>query len=101
TTPATTDILEFTDGNTYSVTGVPTQTIRQLFVNGSTNVSLVSGTAAILNIIGPTLTNNIVVASGATLQLSGVGAYSLTLAMVTTASQRADISGNLIINANN
>src|SRR5688500_17009185 len=32
TTPAATDILQFTDGGTYAVTGVPTQTIRQLFV---------------------------------------------------------------------
>src|SRR5690606_23713299 len=40
-------------------------------------------------------------AAGSTLQLSSVGAYSLTLAFLTTASQRADISGNLIINANN
>src|ERR1041384_3667483 len=39
TATATTDILQFNDGNTYTVTNVPTQTIRQLIVTNSSNVS--------------------------------------------------------------
>jgi hypothetical protein len=100
TTPAVTDILQFTDGNTYSVTGVPSQSIRQLFVNSNTNVSLQSSSVAILSINGLTLTNNLVIANGSTLQLSSTGINSLDIRIVTTASQRADISGSLIINAN-
>jgi hypothetical protein len=100
TTPAVTDILQFTDGNSYTVSGVPSQSIRQLLVNSNTNVSLQSSSAAILSINGLTLTNNLVIANGSTLQLSSTGINSLDIRIVTTASQRADISGSLIINAN-
>lgn len=99
-TPAITDNLQFTDGNTYIVTGVPSQTIRQLLVNSNTNVSLQSSSAAIISVNGPTLTDNIVISNGSTLQLSSTGVNSLDIRIITTASQRANISGNLIINAN-
>lgn len=100
TTPATNDILQFTDGNTYSVSGVPTQTIRQLFINSNTNVSLQSSSAAILSINGPTATNNLVISAGSNLQLSSTGINSINLTMVTTAGQLANISGTLTINTN-
>lgn len=99
-TPSATDILQFNDGNTYTVTGVPTQTIRQLFVTGNTNVSLQSSMAATLNINGPTLTNNLVIENGSTLQLSSTFNFSTDLRFLTTASQRGDISGTFIINSN-
>lgn len=40
TTPATTDILTFTDGGTYTVTGVATETIGKLLISNNTKVTL-------------------------------------------------------------
>jgi hypothetical protein len=97
TIPAPTDILQFNDGGTYTVTAVPTQTIRQLLVTGSTSIILQAATTNILTINGPTLTNNLVVAAGSTLQL-GTGTGTLSVTIATTASQRGDISGTFIIN---
>lgn len=99
TTPATTDIIQFNSGTTLTITAVPTQTIRQLLVSGSTDVSLQAATTNTLSINGPTLTNNLSIAAGSTLQL-GTGTGTLSLAMITTASQRGDISGTLTINTN-
>jgi hypothetical protein len=99
TTPATTDIIQFNSGATLTVTAVPSQTIRQLLVSGNTNVSLQAATTNILQINGPTTTNNLSIASGSTLQL-GTGTGTLTLNFLTTASQRGDISGTLALNLN-
>ena len=100
TTPAATDILQFNDGGTYSINSIPTtQTIRQLLITNNTTVNIAQTAAATLSINGPTLTNNLVVAQGSTLSLSSTAA-SFTLTMVTTANQRADISGTVSVNAN-
>lgn len=99
TTPAVTDIIQFNSGTTITVTAVPTQTIRQLLVSGNTDVSLQAATTNTLSINGPTLTNNLSIAAGSTLQL-GTGTGTLGLTMITTASQRGDISGTLAINTN-
>lgn len=94
TTPNALDILQFNDGGIYTVTALPaTQTIRQLFITNGSDITLQPAATTTLTINGPTLTNNLVIASGATLQLSASNA--LTLTMTTTVSQRADISGTL------
>lgn len=98
TIPATTDILQFNDGGTYSINSIPTtQTIRQLLVSNNTTINLQQTAAATLTINGPTLTNNLVVAQGSTLSLAS-STGNLTITMTTTASQRADISGTVSIN---
>ncbi|MFH0866448.1 MAG: T9SS type A sorting domain-containing protein [Bacteroidota bacterium] len=97
TTPATTDIIQFNDGGTYSVTAIPAQTIRQLLITGSSNITLQSSGTTTLTINGLTLTNNLVVESGSTLQIGPTN--TLTITMTTTASQRADISGTLNVNS--
>ena len=93
TTPAVTDILQFTDGGTYTVSNIPAQTIRQLFVTGNTNVTLQSAATTTLSINGLASTNNLVIAAGSTLQLSATP--SMTLNFITTSNQRGDISGTL------
>jgi hypothetical protein len=100
TSPYSTDILQFNNGATTTVTNVPTQTIGQLLITGSTNVSLQSVAAVTLSINGPTATNNLQIASGSTLQLSSTGTNSINLRIVTTASQKGDISGTLVVNSN-
>src|SRR5439155_16161680 len=51
TTPATSDVMVFNNGATTTATNVPTQTIAQLVLSGSTNVTLqgavVTGTATL------------------------------------------------------
>ena len=49
---ATSDVLQFNGGGTVTVTAVPTQTIAQLTVSGSTIVNLQSAAAVILTIGG-------------------------------------------------
>ncbi|MBL7779084.1 MAG: T9SS type A sorting domain-containing protein [Chitinophagales bacterium] len=93
TTPAATDIIKFDDGGTYLVTAVPTQTIRQLLISDSTTVTLQSSGTTTLTINGPTLTDNLMIREGSTLDYSATN--TLTITMTTTASQRADISGTL------
>src|SRR4051812_30537757 len=63
TTPAANDVLVFNNGATFTVTGVPTQTIGQLSVSGNTTVTLQSAAAVTLSIAGGTGTD-LVVASG-------------------------------------
>ena len=101
TTPATNDILQFTDGNTYVVSGVTSQTIRQLFVNTNTNVSLRSSAAAtIISINGLTAIANLAVTAGSNLQISSTGLNALDVRFVTTTGQLGSIAGTLTINPN-
>ena len=97
TTPANTDIIQFDDGGTYTVTAIPTQTIRQLLISSNTNITLQAAAANTLTINGPTLTNNLVIENGGTLQTSAINTQNIT--MTTTSNQRADISGTLNIRA--
>ncbi len=94
-TPAANDIIQFNDGGTYVVTGVPTQTIGRLLITGNSSISLQAGTTNTLSVNGPGTSNNLVVENGSSLQLGAAG--TLTLNIVTTANQRGDISGTLTV----
>ncbi|MEX1187961.1 MAG: hypothetical protein WED33_01805, partial [Bacteroidia bacterium] len=98
-TPANTDIIQFSDGATYTVTGVITQTIRELIVSGNTNVSLEASATNNISINGPASGSNLSVALGSILQI-GSGSNILNINFVTTASQQASINGAVSINAN-
>ena len=101
TTPAITDILQFNDGATYTVTAVPTQTIRQLLVSNNSNITLQSSVAnQTLSIGGLTATANLNIASGSTLTL-GSSTATFTLNYITTASQLGTIAGTLNVNTSN
>jgi len=94
TTPAANDILQFTDGGAYVVTGVPaTQTIGRLSVSGNTNVTIQPLATTTLSINGPTTQDNLAVLAGSVLTLGGTGTFNLTI--VTTANQRGNIAGSL------
>jgi hypothetical protein len=73
--PQTTDILMFTEGGASTANNVPTQTISQFEVSNNTNISWLSSTGGVstLTVNGPTLTDNILIANGSTLQLSSGG----------------------------
>jgi hypothetical protein len=88
--PATTDILQFNDGSTKTVTAVPTETIGQLIVANNTTINLQSAAAATLTISGIAGTD-FVIPAGCTLNLNAVNAIIITIATAATGS----ISGNM------
>lgn len=68
--PTTGDILQFNDGATVTVTGVPTQTISQLLVTGNTSVNLQGASNPVtLTIAGGTGTD-LSVSAGSNLNLN-------------------------------
>lgn len=99
-TPAITDVLQFNDGGTYTVTNVQTQSISQLLVTNNTNVSFFSTAAKVLTIRGTTATVNLQIETGSVLQISSTGANRLDITYNNVGGQLADISGDLIINPN-
>jgi hypothetical protein len=79
TAPATDDVLVFSAGNTVTATGVSTQTLGQLLVSNSTNVSLSATATATLSVAGQPGTD-LDVQAGSTLQLTGANAITIALA---------------------
>lgn len=95
TTPATSDILQFNDGTTKTVTELPTQTIGQLAVTNNTNINFQS-TSAVTLTLGGGSGSDFTISSGSTLNLSSiVAANSVTLSLLTGAT--ASISGNITL----
>lgn len=92
TTPDVTDILQFNDGTTVTVTAVPAQTIGKLSVTNNTTVNLQAGAANTLTIAGGTGTD-LDVATGSLLVLDGSNAITLNIATAATAS----ISGAMTV----
>ncbi|MBS4057523.1 MAG: hypothetical protein KGZ82_09425 [Bacteroidales bacterium] len=88
---AATDVLKFTDGGTYTVTGVPAETIAQLEVSGNTHIILQAGTASNTLTVGGDSGNDLVIGSGSELNFTGSLALQLSLLTGTTAS----ISGSM------
>jgi hypothetical protein len=85
TVPASTDILQFNDGTSVTVTGVPVEAIGQLNVTNNTSVTLqaaISGTLSINGLAGTDLT----VAAGSQLNISGTNGYTINLITGATAS---------------
>ncbi len=99
--PVIADVLHFTNGGTSTATNVPTQTVTRILVDSNTDISLQSPAAATFSINGPTATDNLDIRSGSTLQLSTTGAVALTLNITTTANQKGNIAGTLVLNSNN
>lgn len=88
---AATDVLKFTDGGTYTVTGLPAETIAQLEVSGNTHISLQPGAASNTLSVGGDSGNDLVVGSGSELNFTGSLALQLSLLTGTTAS----VSGSM------
>jgi hypothetical protein len=98
--PQTDDILSFTNTGASTAENVPTQVVGQIIVGNNTDISFAAETAGarFLSISGPPSTNNLNIASGSTLQLSGTS--QLTLRFLTNPNQQANIAGSLVINDN-
>lgn len=97
--PATSDILVFNDGGTYTITGVGTQTIRQLLVSSFTSVTLEASGTNTLSLNGPAATDNLSIANGSQLGI-GSGTNTLSLSFAITGNQQANIAGTLVLGAN-
>ncbi|NVO09843.1 MAG: T9SS type A sorting domain-containing protein [Bacteroidales bacterium] len=92
TTPATTDILTFSDGGTYTVTALPAaETIGQLIISSNTKITLQAAATAVLTIAGGTGTD-LDVPSGCELNLMGTN-FAITINL--TAGATGSISGNI------
>lgn len=90
TTPATSDILTFGNGQTITVTGVPTQTIGGLWVTGDTKVTL--QTAAANNILSATdRLSALYVTNGSELNISG----SDVLTIAVSTGSKGNIYGGI------
>jgi len=79
TAPATTDVLQFNDGNAWTITNVPAQTIGQLAVTNNTTINLQNAATATLAISGLAGTD-LSVGAGSNLNFDGTFALSLALA---------------------
>ncbi len=91
TSPMVNDILRVFSGNTCTITGIPTQTIGQLIISGSTTVNLQSDAASILNIGGGN-GPDFEVQAGSSLILNGSNAISIAVGTGATGS----IGGQII-----
>lgn len=98
TTPDPTDILEFSNGATTTVTGVTTQTIGRLLISGNTSVTLQSAATATLTIAGGTGTD-LDIPAGSSLILGSANTFTLTHA--SSAGNTSSIAGTLTVNASN
>lgn len=93
TTPATSDILVFSAGASYSVTNIPSQTIGRLNVSAGTVTFSGQGGTITLTINNSTGGADFIIANGATL-IQNATIDNLTLGTAAT----ADISGTLTEN---
>ncbi|MBN2893985.1 MAG: discoidin domain-containing protein [Bacteroidales bacterium] len=99
-TPASTDILQFNDGRTITITNVPTESIRRLLVINNTNINLESSGDKTLTIRGLAAIVNLLVESGSVLKIGSTGTNRLGITFNNVGGQLADISGEFIINPN-
>ncbi len=91
--PASDDILEFSDGGTYNVTNIPTQTIGQLKVKNGTKVGFNATTPNTLTISGGVGTD-FFVEPGSGLELVGANAITLQIASGATAEIQGGIGAS-------
>ncbi len=92
TTPATNDILQFNNGATTTTTNIPTQTIGQLLVNGSTTVNLQGVAIGTILTVGGGTGTDLTIASGSALNINvAINTTTITLATGATGS----IDGNM------
>jgi hypothetical protein len=96
TSPATNDILLFSQGGSSTATNVPTQTIGKFQVSGTTTVTLQPASGLNTLTIGGAAIDALIVAGGAQLNFSG--ATSLTnLNLNVATGAKASISGSMML----
>jgi len=87
---ASSDILQFNDGTTKTVTGVPTETIGKLILANNTIINLQSSAAATITLSGVAGTD-LDIPAGCALNCNAANAITIVVATTATAS----ISGNM------
>lgn len=78
TSPMATDILQFNDGSTKTITDVPTQTVGKIAVSNNTKITLQSSAPATLTVSGGD--TNFEIDAGSELNVSGTNAIIISLA---------------------
>lgn len=94
TTPAPTDILQFNDGTTKTITAVPTETIGQILLSNNTVINLQANSAVTLTIAGLAGTD-LEIPAGCALNLNAVNAITINLPVGSTGS----VSGSMIFSS--
>ena len=89
-TPAPGDILQFNDGTTKTITGVPAQTITRFVMGNNTSINLQSGSPATLTITGAA-GPDLYIPAGCSLNFNAINAITMTIATTGTAI----INGNV------
>ena len=77
--PATSDILQFNNGGTNTITNVPSQTIAKLLVSGGSKITLQGAATATLTIAGAAGDDLSVTGTGTELNISGTNALTISL----------------------
>jgi hypothetical protein len=90
--PTSTDIVQFNNGGTLTITAVPTVTIQQLILSNNTTVNLQAGAAATVLTIGGGTGTDLVVPSGSALNINGTNTMKILVATGATGS----ISGSML-----
>jgi len=81
TSAATNDILQFSGGNTITVTNVPAQSVGQLIVTSNTNVTLQGAAGSnILTVNGTIAGDDLRVDAGSSLNITGANPYRINVA---------------------
>ena len=95
TSPALVDVLQFNDGITKTITGVPaTETIGQLVLSNNTTVNLQSSVPAVLTIGGLPTGHDLVVPVGSALNLTAL-VNTNTIVIKLAAVATGEINGNM------
>lgn len=93
-TPGPSDILQFNDGTTKTITGVISQSIARLVISNNTTINLQSAAATTLSITGAS-GPDLSVPTGCNLNFNAVNAITMNIATTATAS----ISGGIKFSA--
>lgn len=99
TTPATSDVLVFDNGATTTATNVPTQTIAQLLLSSSTNVTLQSTAATATLSIGGTTGTDLDVPAGSSLNISNPAVTAQVLIISVLTGATGSVSGAMSFSA--
>jgi hypothetical protein len=92
TAPSNTDVLQFNNGSTMTITDVPAETIGRLIVSANTSLSLQSAAAATLTIAGLPSVTDLDVSAGSQLLLNGTSPLTLNVATGATGTVNGALS---------
>ncbi len=99
TTPLANDALQFNDGTTRTITGLPAaETIARLSVSNNTTINLQAGAAAVLTIAGDATGDDFVVDEGSALNCNAPNAIVIAIATGATGSVNGSMAFSSTVN---